>query len=110
MKLSPDPNRPIGRRQFLRSSLTASVAGPLVLSVEEHRLLARAGEPAPGAAPAPGPVGRLPQGRIGKLSVSRLICGGNLISGYAHSRDLIYVSKLLTHYFTDERILESCAM
>ncbi len=112
MKSSSASNRAIGRRQFIRSSLTASVAGSLVLSVEEHRLLARAGEPAAGAAPAPvaGPTGRLPQGRIGKLSVSRLICGGNLISGYAHSRDLIYVSKLLKHYFTDERILETWAL
>jgi hypothetical protein len=48
-----------------------------------------------------------PQGKIGKVSISRLICGGNLISGFAHSRDLIYVSPLLKHYFTDEKVCET---
>jgi len=38
-----------------------------------------------------------------------VICGGNLISGFAHSRDLIYVSPLLQHYFTDEKIMETWA-
>ena len=46
-------------------------------------------------------------GNIGNVKISRLICGGNLISGWAHSRDMIYVSKLLKHYFTDEKILET---
>jgi hypothetical protein len=48
--------------------------------------------------------GALPRGRIGPLEISRLICGGNLTSGFAHSRDLLYVSSLLKHYFTDEKI------
>ena len=30
-----------------------------------------------------------------------------MISGFAHSRDLIYVSKLLSNYFTDEKIFET---
>jgi hypothetical protein len=49
----------------------------------------------------------LPIGTIGKLKISRLICGGNLINGFAHSRDLIYVSSLLRHYFTDEKIMQT---
>ena len=48
-----------------------------------------------------------PRGRIGKLDVSRLICGGNLFSGFAHSGDLLYVSSLLKHYFSDDKILET---
>lgn len=113
--MSHSEKRPpsLGRRAFLRRSLTASVAGPLVFSVEEHRLLAQNSGPAsptPEPAPtAPAPAGKLPAGRLGKLSVSRLICGGNLISGYAHSRDLIYVSSLLKHYFDDERIMDTWA-
>jgi hypothetical protein len=47
---------------------------------------------------------------LGKLSVSRLICGGNLISGFAHSRDLLYVSPLLKHYFTDAKVFETLAL
>ena len=46
-------------------------------------------------------------GKIGDLEISRLICGGNLISGHAHSRDLIYVSPLLKRYFTDDKVLET---
>ena len=46
-------------------------------------------------------------GKIGKYNVSRITCGGNLISGFAHSRDLIYVSDLLKHYFTDDKVIET---
>lgn len=35
--------------------------------------------------------GTLPMGKIGDLEVSRLFMGGNLIGGWAHARDLIYV-------------------
>jgi len=49
-------------------------------------------------------------GKIGNLEISRLICGGNLISSFAHSRDLIYVSSLLKTYFTDEKVLETLWM
>lgn len=31
--------------------------------------------------------------------------GGNLIGGWAHSRDLIYVSKLIKAYHSDERVM-----
>ncbi len=50
---------------------------------------------------------KVPCGKIKNLEISRLICGGNLISGYAHSRDLIYVSPLLQNYFNDEKVLET---
>ena len=46
-------------------------------------------------------------GKLGKLNVTRLIVGGNLTSGFAHSRDLIYVSGLLRQYFTDEKVFET---
>jgi uncharacterized membrane protein YphA (DoxX/SURF4 family) len=49
----------------------------------------------------------VPKGRIGNLEISRLICGGNLIVGYAHARDLIYVSSLVKKYFTQEKIWET---
>ncbi|HEC42475.1 MAG TPA: DoxX family protein [Bacteroides sp.] len=50
---------------------------------------------------------KVPMGKIKGYEVSRLICGGNLISGYAHSRDLIYVSHLVQSYFSDEKVLET---
>ena len=79
------------------------------MSVEEHRLLARS--PAPvGAVPAPTHLSKRWMGRIGNVSISRLICGGNLISGYAHSRDLIYVSPLLKHYHTEAKVMETWSL
>lgn len=113
----PDPNdssfpprrfaSKLGRRQFLKASLALSAGAPLV-SLEEHALAARAGESSaqPSASSA---LASLPVGRIGNVNISRLICGGNLISGYAHSRDLIYMSTFLKQYFTDEKIMETWA-
>lgn len=49
--------------------------------------------------------GQAPKGKIGNLELSRLIMGGNLIGGWAHSRDLIYVSKLVKAYHSDERVM-----
>jgi len=94
----------INRREFLRKSLVGSVAVTSALSLEEKALLA-----APGNRPAPqsGSAKGLPTGKIGNVTISRLVCGGNLINGYAHSRDLIYVSELLKHYFADEKVMET---
>jgi hypothetical protein len=93
------------RRSFLKTTAAVAVTAPLVTSVEEYRLLAA--EP---QAVMPGPTGSMPKGKIGSVEISRVICGGNLISGYAHSRDLIYVSKLLKTYFTDAKIMETWAL
>ena len=42
---------------------------------------------------------------IGNAKISRLLLGGNLISGFMHARDLKYVNSLFRAYATDERIL-----
>jgi uncharacterized protein (DUF2147 family) len=94
----------INRRQFLKKSLVTSAAVTSALSLEEKALLAAAKKPAKAAADS---VKGLSAGRIGKVKISRLICGGNLTNGYAHSRDLIYVSELLKHYFTNEKVMET---
>ncbi len=94
------------RRTFLKASMAATLASPLVVSHEERNLMAQA---APAATP-PAPAGSMPCGKLGGASVSRIICGGNLISGYAHSRDLVYVSKLLKAYFTEAKIMETWAL
>lgn len=96
----------LDRREFMQNTIIASSAG-VAMSFEEKALLARGGES--GAAEAAAEAG-LPKGRIGRLSVTRLICGGNLISGFAHSRDLIYVSRLLKEYFTDAKAMETLAL
>jgi uncharacterized membrane protein YphA (DoxX/SURF4 family) len=54
--------------------------------------------------------GTLPKGSIGQKEFSRLILGGNLLSGWAHSRDLIYVSQLVKAYHNKERIFATLLM
>ncbi len=51
--------------------------------------------------------GNLPYGKIGNLELSRMFMGGNLIGGWAHARDLIYVSKLIKTYHSDEKVFET---
>jgi uncharacterized membrane protein YphA (DoxX/SURF4 family) len=63
--------------------------------------------------------GQIPKGSIkytdkagqpAQFELSRLIMGGNLIGGWAHARDLIYVSKLVKTYHTDEKVMQTLAM
>jgi len=51
--------------------------------------------------------GKVPMGKIKDIEISRIIPGGNLVSGFAHSRDLVYVSSFLKNYFTDEKVIET---
>jgi hypothetical protein len=95
----------LDRREFLKSSLVGSAAAAAALSLEEKALLAA--QKSTGKVSTEAGVQGLPCGKIGNLTISRLICGGNLIGGWAHSRDLTYVSPLLKHYFTDEKIIET---
>jgi len=101
-KMRDEPNR----REFLKSAVVGTTAASVALSLEEKALLAaQTGEtPTP---PKTKASGKIPMGKIGKLDISRMICGGNLTSGFAHSRDLVYVSSLLKHYFTDEKVFET---
>jgi hypothetical protein len=101
--------KPLNRRQFLKKSLVSSAAVASVLGLEEKVLLAQQEKTAgKSSAELPkGDVNGLPVGKIGNVKISRLICGGNLTNGYAHSRDLIYVSDLLKHYFTDDKVIET---
>jgi hypothetical protein len=100
---------PLNRRHFIRKSVLASSTAALAASFEEHSLLShRAQAAAPLTAPAE--TKQFPSGKIGQVTISRVICGGNLISGFAHSRDLIYVSDLLKNYFTDMKVFETLAL
>ena len=98
------------RRTFLKKSAAATLSAPLLLSLEEHALAAQQNAPATPPTTPPAAKGALPMGAIGKVKISRLLCGGNLINGYAHSRDLVYVSTLLKHYFTEDKVMETWAL
>ncbi len=50
---------------------------------------------------------KVPTGRIKDVEMSRILPGGNLVAGFAHARDLIYVSDMIKNYFTDEKVIEN---
>ena len=103
------------RRCFLaRGVLGAAGVGAAYHSIEESTLLAAMQDGAvQGSASKTGtpktdiPPGSLPCGKIRDVSVSRLFIGGNLIGGWAHSRDLMYASKLFTSYNTEAKVFET---
>jgi hypothetical protein len=101
------------RRCFLARGIAgAAGVGAAFGSIEERTLLAATqdGSAPPAANKQPKtdiPPGSLPCGKIGTVSISRLIMGGNLIGGWAHSRDLMYASKLFTSYNNDAKIFET---
>jgi len=88
------------RRRFLNKSLATSIAAASANTLSAVNSDASA--PAQKSS-----TGNLPLRKIGKVAVSRLIVGGNPISGNAHSRDLPYVSSLMRRYFTDEKCIET---
>jgi hypothetical protein len=51
--------------------------------------------------------GALPYGQIGPHQLSRLVLGGNLIGGWSHARDLIYVSSLFKAYNNERKVYET---
>jgi hypothetical protein len=93
----------MNRRSFVKGTLLSSAG--LVLAMNTN------GQEQPKAAvPPPNSKNTLPTGKIGKMEVSRLILGGNLLTHYTHSRDLKYVYGLAAHYNTDEKIMETLAV
>jgi hypothetical protein len=98
----------ISRRNLIAGSV-AGVAG--FVGLEEKILLAALEENADAKLQQPqANEAKIPTGKIGNLTISRLILGGNLIGGWAHSRDLIYVSKLFQEYNTKDKIYETLAL
>jgi hypothetical protein len=95
----------VNRRGFLKKSIIAPTAA-LALSFEEKALLTAAVGKSTTPTPEISAKG-MPMGKISNITISRIFCGGNLISGFAHSRDLMYVSGLLRQYFTDDKVMET---
>jgi len=96
----------MNRRKFMEKSLIVSGAVAAGLSFERRTLLAKLDQGAASTGKDE-PLKGLQTGLIGKLEISRLICGGNLFSGFAHARNLIYASKLMKTYFTAEKIMDT---
>lgn len=88
------------RRSFMKKSVAASAGATLGLSFSgtKAKTVSTVSSKA------------MPAGQIGKLKISRLICGGNPFSGWAHSRDLFYLPELFKAYSTDEKIMATLRM
>lgn len=96
----------IDRRSFLGKSIAAGAAYAGVRSLEEKNLLAAAQDDGSRTSQLRSRTRsepKIPMGRIGNLQMSRIIAGGNIISGWCHNRDLLYVSTLAGHYLTEEK-------
>ena len=124
---------PLGRRAILASLTGLPFLGALVLAVlrkrgwashEEQPLAAKAADAA-GAKPDGVTTatiktfqfttlkdlkGQIPHAKIGEMELSRVILGGNLIGGWAHARDLIYVSKLVKAYHHKWKVFETFSL
>ncbi len=95
----------VNRRDFIRTSV--AVAAGAAVGMGAGSSSAGAGSANPTA--EVGAAG-MPMGRIKNLKLSRLISGGNLISGWAHARDLIYVHHLMANYNTPAKVIETLAV
>jgi hypothetical protein len=118
---SPDPDKLPNRRKFLGSvAVGAGLAGLAAASAEEKQLSAKLAADKKTKVDAVSAAskkynwttlkqrkGRSPMGSVGEVMLSRIIMGGNLIGGWAHARDLIYVSKLVKAYHTREKIFQT---
>ena len=89
----------VSRRDFLNQSIVAASAAAAVGAVQAKAADQAMPEPAGGEL--------LPCGQIGKAKISRVMLGGNLVSGFMHSRDLKYVNRLFRAYVTEEKIFET---
>ena len=115
--------RIVNRRDIVKGLAILPFVGPAILSkatgkewisFEEQNLKDRlrgTGKTGPGSTEALSPDKplKVPHAKIKDLEISRMILGGNLIGGWAHSRDLVYVSDLVKKYFNDEKVFETFA-
>lgn len=119
-------NESLSRRDLLKkmtaAGLVAGTSSAISYTSHEERILAEeGGDNTKNAADAVSGATRLsfhprqkvelkekiPLTKLGNAVVSRIILGGNLIGGFAHSRDLIYVSDLIRAYHTEQKCVET---
>ncbi len=97
----------VNRRNFLKTSMVAAAGAAYMTDSGQA-----ANPPSAIRNPqseGPGANG-MPMGRIKNLKISRLISGGNLISGWSHARDLSYVHNLMDNYNTEKKVIETLAV
>ena len=104
--MSPEMNR----RTFVKGSVLGTAGGAMGFSDSYEAACMETSQPTPPAEHTAAPKGKMPQGKIAGMPVSRMMLGGNLLTHYTHSRDLKYVYNLTAQYNTDAKILETLAL
>ncbi|MGO8818777.1 MAG: hypothetical protein ACLQVG_29385 [Terriglobia bacterium] len=94
------------RRHFLKTSALATLGSAAALNLGDKQLHAMPAKESMVTMPQTFHKG-LATGKLGTLTVTRLLLGCNQVSGYSHSRDLNYVDRLMQEYQTDERVLNT---
>jgi hypothetical protein len=103
MNNSAQPARALSRRGFIQASTLAATGAVAAISNVTHAAAEAPAEENQAASPG----ATLPCGRLGKASISRLLLGGNLISGTMHARDLKYSGALFRAYVTEPKLMET---
>ncbi len=93
------------RRGFLKKTAAVSAIAATHISLEEQASSASLKEATIDPMPEDTIKG-LPVAKIGHVKITRLICGGNQINGYAYGRNLIFVDGLMKNYLTDDKVME----
>jgi uncharacterized membrane protein YphA (DoxX/SURF4 family) len=111
----------LARRQALAGLVSVPFFGAFVMAVlkkrgyesQEEKQLANAADGLSGASmkvdwsTLDQLKGQVPAAKIKHIQLSRVMMGGNLMNGFAHARDLIYVSKLIRAYHDRDKVFET---
>ena len=101
---SPDSNN-LTRRSFISTTARAAAGAAAVASAVGSP---RAGAAAPASKDSEGSeTAMVPCATLGKAKISRVLLGGNLVSGFMHCRDLKYVGPLFRAYVTEAKLMET---
>ncbi len=96
----------LNRRGFLKKSVALSAGVASSISLEEKASAAKTAAH-PITPMSQDNIKGMPLATIGDVKISRLICGGNQINGYAYGRNLIFVKGLMENYLTDDKVMDT---
>lgn len=101
-------SKQVSRRGFIGNSVAALTVTSAALGAEASKTQPAAPKQSGAPVQQPEPAaGGMPYGMLGKVKLSRLLLGGNLVTGCMHCRDLKYVPQLFRAYVTEEKIMQT---
>jgi hypothetical protein len=106
MHFDRNPLSNVTRRDFVRAGAQAAAGAVAAASLASLESAVADSGPA-GEASTAANRALMPTGMIGKVRLSRMLLGGNLVGGWMHCRDLKYVGALFRAYVTEEKMLQT---